>query len=466
MPQIATPDSEATPPTDHVFDMMRAAPEDIRSQILRECRSQWEPQLIEREARLIPVLMNLINYARPWRKDSDPRSTAAIKATLWRVFSPGTALAAGGVFTLLVSIATLILLSQQNEKLDQQTYVADAGRSASLISELGSVMGAVMAYANEVCTAPAKGGARRCWSDYQVPFRSDFVDGYKVNEASGQNTPSGRPIDFYASQIASTSDPDRQRPPLLPLAPQIAGRLWVLVSALRPYRYVEFPDVNAIPPRIQSGWIETALSTLRSSLDTDRPTIAPHPLSPERGQILASLVQLGVNLESGIAYNLSWEYAYIESPKFADIWLRHRNLANASLKCGDFTGANLQFSSFRHANLHGAQFIGERTSLVGVNFQGADLSRAKFLGVRLPRARTFESADLHEVDLHEATTTESSFLEQLAIKARHFQKNAWRLVPIEESLVAANASPVPLPKLYRLEHVSGQQLGLTPKACR
>lgn len=469
----ATTPGDPPPNSDARADLERSNPrhdepvpdEALRERLLADCREFVEPQLIERETRLIPVVLNLIHHARPWRKVSDPRSGAAIKAGLWRVFSPGTVLATGGVATLVISLATLLLLAQQNERLDQQTYVTDAGRSGSLVSELGSVMAAVTEYAASVCVMTDKASqALRCWPDYQTPFRKEFVERYEA--ASASKTDRAPPkIDFFHSQMASTAESEGDRPPRLPLSPQLQGRLAVLVDALRPYRYLNFPDARPPAEKVDSlGLLSAGLAMLGGAAGGERPQLSARPASPERGLLLASLVQMGINLESGLAFSMNWEYAYIESPAFRDVWLRRRNFKHATFRCAEFAGANLESSSFRWADLHGATFMGEKTQLAAVSFRDADLTRSKFLLARLPSASNFEGADLRDVDLHEATTTEPKFLETLQAKARNFDASSWRMVGADVAPVSPGQSPQR--QTFRIEHASGSQLGLAPINCR
>ncbi|HET9642423.1 MAG TPA: hypothetical protein VFP68_03475 [Burkholderiaceae bacterium] len=85
---------------------------------LKRLEEGTDVEFIRREVRFIPAIVNLWRYFRPFGSGDDARSRAALTAFLWRLFSPGSAAAAGGLVMLGLTAAQVLLISQQNQKLD------------------------------------------------------------------------------------------------------------------------------------------------------------------------------------------------------------------------------------------------------------------------------------------------------------------------------------------------------------
>ncbi len=113
------------------------------------------------------------------------------------------------------------------------------------------------------------------------------------------------------------------------VSPVLIGRIVAVSRALRPYRY----------------------------MDEDGKLIS-RPLSPERGQLLISLITSGISMEQ----------IYVRGASFSRSDLREYDFAGADLACIDLAGSDL-----RQANLSGVD-------LRGADLSGADLRKAKLLG--------------------------------------------------------------------------------------
>lgn len=55
--------------------------------------AETEAKFVEQEHRLVRIIVNVLEYRRA--DPDDPRKKAALKALVWRIFSPGTAAAVG-----------------------------------------------------------------------------------------------------------------------------------------------------------------------------------------------------------------------------------------------------------------------------------------------------------------------------------------------------------------------------------
>ncbi len=103
---------------------------------------QIEARLLEQEHRPFSLLKNFFNRKK-WDKQ-DPRRKAVKVAILWRLFfSPGTVAAAGGfiaILSLMVLVWQTRVLIEQNEKINDQTYLIEAQRRATLQFEISEIL--------------------------------------------------------------------------------------------------------------------------------------------------------------------------------------------------------------------------------------------------------------------------------------------------------------------------------------
>lgn len=140
------------------------------------------------------------------------------------------------------------------------------------------------------------------------------------------------------------------------LSPALYGRIAALSRTLRPYRYLE-----------------------------DSGELCENPLSPERGQLLVSLISANVDLDP-IRYDADFTRAVLDSANLRGAALANMNLASASMRNAnlahvDLRGANLTDADLRGAYLWFSDLSGFSTKTVtcpthteGVKWRGADLS--------------------------------------------------------------------------------------------
>jgi len=141
------------------------------------------------------------------------------------------------------------------------------------------------------------------------------------------------------------------------LSPQLVGRIVALSTRLKPYRY----------------------------LDGDVLTVKP--LSPERGQLLVSL--LSSDLDS-----LTMKEIFLKAD------FRYADLEGANLVRAYLNGVNLEGADLRNATLINASLVG--ANLYGADAEGADLSNTNLNNADLRHANgyssNFSSADLMRTD--------------------------------------------------------------------
>jgi len=182
------------------------------------------------------------------------------------------------------------------------------------------------------------------------------------------------------------------------LSPQLVGRVIALSKSLRPYRY----------------------------LDGD--TLIARELSPERGQLLISIVtsQLDNNTLRRIFQAADFRYADMKGAVLSGEYLGEinlfaadlsgavldgtnftkANLSNANLSGAIFARAKLQEARLRESNLQNAYF--ESADLRNANFYGANLRGAKMNGADLRNTR-FGQANLNHADLSGTLLPHASF---------------------------------------------------------
>jgi uncharacterized protein YjbI with pentapeptide repeats len=131
-------------------------------------------------------------------------------------------------------------------------------------------------------------------------------------------------------------------------------------------------------------------------------SLSDRKLSPERGQLLQSLVLMKV--DSGSLRRLA-----LRAP-FAGADLRGADLQDINFPQADLQGADLSNANLRGANLHGANLCESlliRACLNDVILSGANLKRADMEWAELNRA-VLDSAQLDGVDLSNATLKSAS----------------------------------------------------------
>ncbi len=156
---------------------------------------------------------------------------------------------------------------------------------------------------------------------------------------------------------------DVGRPGVRDLSPQIIGQIVALSNSLRPYRYLENDSLIA------------------------------RETSPERGQLLLSLVNSEIDNGSlgRIFRNADFSYAELGEVVLAGEYLGGINLREANLSKTDLNGANLTGADLNRADLSGA-------ILAGVNLTKANLSDTD-LREAIIEATDFRGASLYGTDL-------------------------------------------------------------------
>ncbi len=162
------------------------------------------------------------------------------------------------------------------------------------------------------------------------------------------------------------------------LSPRLQGRIIALSNSLKPYKYL------------------------------DEKGVLTRPLSPERGQLLISLINSNVNINYVLS-KANFMYADLEGNSFVTNNFSNAKLSWANLNKVNFHGAILISTDFSKAELRNANFAFSK--LNGANFKGAIINGANFEGAYLPRAEMFTEAFMDSIKLPMFTVLEENWLD-------------------------------------------------------
>ena len=179
----------------------------------------------------------------------------------------------------------------------------------------------------------------------------------------------------------------------------LLGRLAALSRSLRPYKYL---DVEG------SG----------QSLVSD-------PLSPERAQLLITLLNANFHTKSIDSFGVVFDYADLSNTTLKDTLIE-----NKSLNYANFEDSDLSFSSLKNSFLSGASFI------------NADLSGTDFTSARLPKITAFKNTTLTSFsDFNRAAVNEMWMTEACTNEKNIYQYfcDNWKVVPYVRTLTRNSA---------------------------
>ncbi len=378
--------------------------EPAKSPVELETRlNELEAKLIEQDHRWVSVAMNLY-HAFSQHPSGDLRRTAALRAVVWRIFSPATVVGAGigllSILGLVIALQANHLLALQNKRIDQQTLLLEAQRRSGLVTEFTAVVEQVQ----------------------------------KEREAIASTQKKARKTD---RSMATNEIPEAK----LVLSGPTVGRIVALSRSYRPYLYLEIDgdadaSLVATAPTAQpnsatpDGWLDWLNRRLGLDLDTvgERPTMTRIALSPERGQLLIALTNGQVDLEPLTRQSVDFSRADLRNAVLNGANMPFINLTRASLVSADLLNAQLSGSFLAGANF-------SRACLSNVNFstalmQGMNLSNATLDGAIIINPEQLEGADLSGTRLEKLFVSGVEWLDILArMKSAPtgFVRADWRL---------------------------------------
>lgn len=284
-----------------------------------------EAALIAQEHRFTHILFNFITSRSTFEKN-DPRRKSALQALIWRFFSPSTVATSGIGLTAFFGV---IFAYQANSLLKEQNQLSESARRSAIVFELTSILDGIDEELDE------------------ANIQKDAVKTRDKNEEAGTTLiPENRP-----------RRRDIENPPMYRLSDRLTGRIAALSRSLRPYRYL-----------------------------SNDGRLIEKPLSPERAQLLLSLVDSGIDMEEINHSSVTFDDAdlrdtYLVGYDFTHIKLMKADLQGSKINGGIFDYARLDSSNIQKADLSSAKL--RWTTLTNANLNGADLTGADLDGAVL-----------------------------------------------------------------------------------
>lgn len=207
---------------------------------------------------------------------------------------------------------------------------------------------------------------------------------------------------FFMSNIMDKLDIELRANPNRHLSEALIGRIVSLSQSMRPYRYLENDELT------------------------------PRQLSPERGQLLFSLINSDLDKETydKIFARANFNYADLREANFSEAYLRGAQLAHSS-----FSNANFNFADLTNADLSGAwleQATFRNTSLDGVNLSGANLRESRMEHISMHDG-DLSNADMRQIYLEgdfsgtnlENVKLQKASLVDVNLEGCYFKSLAW-----------------------------------------
>ncbi|WP_340198828.1 pentapeptide repeat-containing protein [Ascidiimonas sp. W6] len=173
------------------------------------------------------------------------------------------------------------------------------------------------------------------------------------------------------------------------LSPRLQGRIIAISNSLKPYKYLN-----------ENGELTS-------------------PLSPERGQLLISLVLAGTNIDYIIG-NSDFSYADLSESNLLTKNLSKINLKSANLKQSVFHGSKLILADLSSSDLSNSNM--NFTNLSFAKLNNANINGCDFEGAYLPNSENFRGAKMDSINLQFNTVLDSLWLDKF-FKLKNVPKN-------------------------------------------
>ena len=354
-------------------------------------------------ADLVIAAENLKSKTNEWQHSDGPPPTAelidagvASLIRFVRVGFCGILLALLPTLFLIVQIYLLNaqngLIGTQNDRIETQNILSESHRRSGLIIELSSIL-------DQLATE------HRTWfethdNDTKIQIEKDLFQKPQPSipvETSGFRFIAGgvQHLDVNGNVIHDWQPPAKPLYKKFTPSKLTVGRITALSLSLKPYKFIDYTPGGA--------------SLDLKGNDTN---ILPAPLSPERAQILISLLSSGIELESFLDSGITFAQADLRNAVLTGFDLRNLSLAGADMS---------------NSNCRGAHIAG--TSFAGTNLRNADLSyTANWTKTVCPEARLLAKATLKGANLNNALAPNPNWLDELEkFEIDGFVRNEWEI---------------------------------------
>jgi hypothetical protein len=134
-------------------------------------------------------------------------------------------------------------------------------------------------------------------------------------------------------------------------------------------------------------------------------TLSNTEYSPERAQLLISLVASGIDMKDIFRMG-SFEYSYMKGVELSNIFLGDAKLNNSSFEGANLITSNLSGSIARDTDFSGA-------ILFMVDMTNADIQNSKFFGTRMPEPHQLAGAKMNDANLDGALVSSVDWIQNL-----------------------------------------------------
>ena len=207
---------------------------------------------------------------------------------------------------------------------------------------------------------------------------------------------------FFMSNIMDRMEDELRNNRQRKLSDELIGRIVSLSQALRPYRYLENDELTK------------------------------RQLSPERGQLLFSLINSNLHEETydKIYDRANFNYADLQEANFSGGYMKAAKLANSYFYKANFTNANLERADLSYAYLVEATFTD--TQMDGADLSYTNLRKSVMEDISLQDGN-LEMADLREIYLEgdfrgcwlEGIIIQKATLANVDLRGCRFRSEAW-----------------------------------------
>ncbi len=233
----------------------------------------------------------------------------------------------------------------------------------------------------------------------------------EATRRAGSSSDLGNVLNAIAAEIEKASDDQKKK-----LSPGLYGRVIALSRALRPYKFLD-----------NSGNLITK------------------PLSPERGQLLISLLAAEVDL-TPLVRKADFSYSFLDSANLRGATLKQLNFSSSSFKNADLTHADMRsteinYCDFSHATLVGTDF--SYYSSPRVSDENGKTINHGATWVTMSEGATFDAANLSH-----------------AIMPPLFYQRDWEKITLDDAIVVADSETGSrlLPDTWELRHLSDNHI--------
>ena len=274
-----------------------------------------QAEFIRQEHRLFNILSNWVKYRNV--NENDPRKEAANSALIWRIvvaLLPTAAVGGVGFLGVFLAFQANYILTVQNTKIEEQNHLSESSRRSSLIFELTSILDKV--------------------HEEILVLKQD-------QELANEVDPK---LDSTSDYISLTENTKRRE--VWPISDGLQGRIIALSKSLRPYFYYDYSN------RTISN-IDKAPNDASESISGYE--LIDKPLSPERGQLIISLVSSKVNTALVLSRG-DFMHSALEGADLSFSDLKYIDFSSSDLRNANFRGADLSFANLSSAVVQGAIF--------------------------------------------------------------------------------------------------------------